>query len=211
MSQEELACRCGPTRTYISLLERGLCGELLDGLPSQSARPEPSSLSHPPPIGREVADATLGPLNGPAANRRSDRPCRRASRVAPACGPRHGSDAIAMWPGQCVISSPGSFLTVRPVTSVTTECPERVRRRGPPEKGPCPSRVPERPFAEAEQSEAPARLFRGLAAPPRPPGAPYSKGAESPVKGRRTGFASWVGHLAQDYRARQLCPSGARA
>ena len=91
MSQEELACRCGPTRTYISLLERSLCGELLDGFPSQSAQPEPSSLSHPSRIGRELADATLAPLNGPAANRRSDRPCRTASRAAPACGPRYGS------------------------------------------------------------------------------------------------------------------------
>ena len=31
MSKEELACRCGLTRTYISLLERGLCGDLLRG------------------------------------------------------------------------------------------------------------------------------------------------------------------------------------
>jgi hypothetical protein len=40
MSQEELACRCGLTRTYISLLERGLCGDLLAGLPPDLLGPE---------------------------------------------------------------------------------------------------------------------------------------------------------------------------
>jgi transcriptional regulator with XRE-family HTH domain len=40
MSQADFACRCGLTRTYISLLERGLCGDLLAGLPAELLDPE---------------------------------------------------------------------------------------------------------------------------------------------------------------------------
>jgi transcriptional regulator with XRE-family HTH domain len=55
MSQEELACSCGVTRTYISLLERGMCGDLLLSLPPEmTAKIPPDLLSstetrEPPP------------------------------------------------------------------------------------------------------------------------------------------------------------------